>query len=730
MAHLERDVVNRMAVRLDLPLYWTSDANKNGAIDPDEVATLRFYPTYPEWTKDGAFTKEFTKAYTRIERAAKTDAAGIETPDAARQKLVGQELDEAAGALVRNDFRKASEEDRAFVARMLEVARLIDALFTKQTGADVLAKKVPADDPASQSLFRRNGGPECLTPKMEKDPACSAIPGAPKRRVDVYPASLAEDPKFCEKLEKRPDAKKLLDPFVVVREKDGKLSAVPYAEAYKEGMTAVAKELRAAADVVKDPKEEPLRTYLRAAAQSFESNDWRPADEAWSKMSATNSRWYVRVGPDEVYWEPCSQKAGFHLSFARINEGSLAWQQKLSPLQQEMEDSVATLIGEPYKSRKVTFHLPDFIDIVANAGDSRDAIGATIGQSLPNWGPVSAEGRGRTVAMSNLYTDPDSQRVRRMKAESLFSKASMAIYVDDPGPSLLSTILHEATHNLGPSHEYKYQGKTDAMAFGGDLSSMMEELKAQSGALFYIDFGKKKGIISPELARQTYIDSLVWAMNHISRGMWADGKKRKPYSQLAAIHVGFLMDEKVLTWDPEALAANGKDKGAFTVDFDKLPAAAEKLMKTVGAAKATNDKKAAESLSEKYVDGPVVPHKVIAERCLRFPQPSFVYAVDLLPGIVLACRPFPRRGDRRPSRGRRRRWRRRRRRPTASARGSSPTTGAPRARRRSRRRCGSTALCSCSRCSCPSPSCSSRRLRRPRPSSPSGSRSTHRSSPS
>src|SRR5690606_34946801 len=124
--------------------------------------------------------------------------------------------------------------------------------------------------------------------------------------------------------------------------------------------------------------------------------------------------------------------------------------------QQAMEDDVATRIGAPYQARTVTFHLPDFIRIVFNAGDARNAIGATIGQSLPNWGPVASESRGRTVAMSNLYTDADSMKVRRDKAASLLSAAAMADYANDPGISILSTVLHEAMHNLGPSHEYRY----------------------------------------------------------------------------------------------------------------------------------------------------------------------------------------------------------------------------------------------------------------------------------
>jgi hypothetical protein len=294
-----------------------------------------------------------------------------------------------------------------------------------------------------------------------------------------------------------------------------------------------------------------------------------------------------------------------------------------------MEKLLAAHVGAPYKERKVTFHLPDFIDIVINAGDDRDPMGATIGQSLPNWGPVANEGRGRTVAMSNLYTDTDSMKSRRMQAESLIARDSMSPYTDSASPGLLSTILHEATHNLGPAHEYKVKGKTDSQLFGGGLASTMEELKAQSGALWYVDFITRKNIIDGKMASQSYLDSIIWAMNHISRGMYSESGQRKPYSQLAAIQIGFLMDEGAIRFDQEAVAANGTDKGAFVIAYDKLPAAIAKMMKVVGEMKAKGDKAGAEALAKKYVDGTVVPHKLIADRMLRYPKASFVYAIQL-----------------------------------------------------------------------------------------------------
>jgi hypothetical protein len=403
---------------------------------------------------------------------------------------------------------------------------------------------------------------------------------------------------------------------------------VPYTEAYAELMQPVARTLRQAAEAIEaDPSEAALVTYLRAAATAFESNDWEPADEAWSRMSVRNSRWYVRVGPDETYWEPCSLKAGFHLTFARIDQGSIAWQDRLQPIQGDMERALAELAADVYTAREVSFHMPDFIEIVVNAGDDRDAFGATIGQSLPNWGPVANEGRGRTVAMSNLYTDPDSLARRRAQASTMLSPESMARYTDSATPGLLSTILHEATHNLGPAHEYRVAGQTADEAFGGGMASMLEELKAQSGALFYLDWLRERGVLTQAQVEEAYVDSVVWALGHVSRGMYTPTGQRKPYSQLAAIQLGFLLDEGALRWDADAPTAGGAHRGALTLDFARFPAAARALMARVMRIKAAHDREGAEALSARHVDGDTVPQAAVAERWRGFPQATFVYAV-------------------------------------------------------------------------------------------------------
>ncbi len=625
--------LNRLAAELDLPLFWIADSNGDGAVDPDEVATLwGIAAIQPVYVDKGKLTPAFAAAYDamveRMKSGGKT--AGLSEAEQKRRAAVVAELAQGRASLVRTDFRTASDEDKALVDHVAKAAVIIEQIFAKQKGTTGLAAQIPEGDTASRMMFYRNQGPWCEAPLTEKDPNCSALPTPVAKISGLYPASIQKDPKFCEALQARKDQKTLLDTFSVVTGEGAELKASPYNIVYKAEMEAVSRELKAAAAAVTSPSEAPLKAYLSAAAQSFLDNNWVPADEAWAKMNVNNSKWYLRIAPDEVYFEPCSLHAGFHVSFARINQDSIEWQKKLEPVKTEMEGALAKLAGAPYKARNVSFHLPDFIDMILNAGDSRSALGATIGQSLPNVGPVANEGRGRTVAMTNLYTDKDSEAALSEQAKSGFCKASMALISFDPKVATMSTVLHEAAHNLGPAHEYKVKGKPDREIFGGPLSSTLEELKAQTSALYFADWLADKGVLEKKTAELAHARDMVWAFGHISQGMYA-GDKPKPYSQLASIQVGSMLKAGAMTWNAEELAANGKDKGCFELHLAKFPKAIFDLEKKVLEIKGKGDKAAALALKKDMVDDDNDWKRlrgVIQERWLRQPKASFVYAVD------------------------------------------------------------------------------------------------------
>ena len=225
---LPRPDFNRWAVRLNLPIYWVLDKNADKAIDEDEVTSLMFYPTA---------SIALDTAYAQILAASKAPA-----PTDRRLQLLGEDLDAGRATLVWNDLSAAPPEQKEFVGHMLAVGKQVDELYAIMNGSAALASQVPAD-PTSQSAFRRNRGPKCIGPNTEKDPQCSAIPGAPKPVFDIYPAELQADPKFCEALQQHKDHGTLLAPFTVVRGTKEALTAVPITEAYKDRMTAISKEL-------------------------------------------------------------------------------------------------------------------------------------------------------------------------------------------------------------------------------------------------------------------------------------------------------------------------------------------------------------------------------------------------------------------------------------------------------------------------------------------------------
>jgi len=191
-------------------------------------------------------------------------------------------------------------------------------------------------------------------------------------------------------------------------------------------------------------------------------------------------------------------------------------------------------------------------------------------------------------------------------------------------------VLHEATHNLDPSQEYAVRGTPVQKMFGGPIDSMLEELKAQTGGLFYVEMLRSKGMITDVLARQIYLSNVVWALGQSAKGMYTASHERQPYPQRAAIQLGILTEAGALTWDANATAANGQDKGAYIIHLDKMVATADAMMKTVAGIKGRGDKKGIEELIRKYVDGStVVPHAAIEERWAREPRVSLVYSLAM-----------------------------------------------------------------------------------------------------
>ncbi len=549
------------------------------------------------------------------------------SPEDVRRRLVAEELAQGRVTPIVTDLRAASAADREMVRHLIAAAQGIERLYALQNGSYGLDERLPPRDEASAELFRRNQGPWCEAPATRDDPQCAAIPDAPPRSAGVYPWEVQQQPDFCDTLAR--DLPKGMEPFMAVVDIEGTLVAVPYTHRWPDEMDAVAASLRAAAAAA-DPAEEALKAYLLAAADAFTTNDWFAADVAWAAMNQRNSRWFLRVGPDEVYWDPCGAHAGFHLTLARVNQDGLKWQALLEPHKQAIEASIAERAGPPYAARTVGFELPEFIEIVLNAGNARYPTGSTVGQSLPNWGPV-AEAGGRTVAMTNMRTDPESLASLARAQATVWCPESYARWPKAPDAQLFSTVMHEVAHNIGPSHEYAVDGQVDTERFGGPLASMLEELKAQSAAMALPRWLVARDVdVGDPLVGN--MGDLGWALGKIAGGM-VDGQGRSlAYGQLAAIQVGWMLDHGALSWQADLPSASGAETGCLQVHVEALPGAVDALFDEVLRIKSQGDKPAAEALRARYVDEGTTfasLRGVIAQRFAREPASSFTYDILL-----------------------------------------------------------------------------------------------------
>jgi hypothetical protein len=175
------------------------------------------------------------------------------------------------------------------------------------------------------------------------------------------------------------------------------------------------------------------------------------------------------------------------------------------------------------------------------------------------------------------------------------------------------------------------KGKKDDDAFGGPLAATMEELKAQTSALFFTWWLADKKLLTEEEAKQATLRDVVWAFGHISRGMYDGAGRPKAYSQLASIQLGTMMKTGALTWKAEEKAANGSDTGCFEVDLAKWRPSVNDLARRVLMTKGKADKKEAEAMKASFVDAKDewanLRTTVIAERWLRAPKATFVYSV-------------------------------------------------------------------------------------------------------
>jgi hypothetical protein len=510
---------------------------------------------------------------------------------------------------LRVDLSKLPESERRALARLVEAARVMDALFLRQVWAgnepllvELAQDRSPLGQARLAALLRNkgpwdrleHGEPAFLPGVPEKPAAANFYPaGASKEEVERWIAGLA------------PDAKAAATGFftTVRRAPGGGLVAVPYALEYQGDLARAAELLREAAAATADAG---LRRFLEARAQAFVSNDYYASDVAWMQLDAAVE---PTIGPYEVYEDGWfNAKAAFEAFIAVRDDAETAKLQRFAGELQGIEDALP--VDAAMKNPKLGAMAPiRVVNQLFAAGDAAKGV-QTAAYNLPNDERIVREMGSKRVMLKNVQ-EAKFAKVLLPIADVVLGKADRAAVAFDP--FFTHILMHELLHGLGP-HEITVNGrKTTVRAELGDTYSALEEAKADVSGLFALQKLLDEGKLDRAMQRTLYPTFLASAFRSIRFGVG------EAHGRGMALQLSWFLDAGAIAPRPD---------GTFAIDAARMRDAVVSLTREIMTIQGRGDRAAARALLERMA---VVRPEVqrVLERLSGIP-------VDIAPRFVTA----------------------------------------------------------------------------------------------
>ncbi|HTS29892.1 MAG TPA: hypothetical protein VMH81_28670 [Bryobacteraceae bacterium] len=476
-------------------------------------------------------------------------AAAAVMPDLAQLKQMSARF---APVQLKSDESGLSAGDREALPKLVEAAKVLNFVFMDQLwdGDRALYAKLQNDStPIGKErlhYFWLNKGPW-----SDLDAHSAFIPGVPDRKplgANFYPSDLTREQfESWAKSLSAPERQQAEGFFTVIRRNGGKLTAIPYSQAYAADLQKAAGLLREAAALTGNPS---LRRYLALRADAFLSNDYYASDIAWMDLDAPLD---ITIGPYETYNDELfGYKAAFE-AYITIRDDQETGQ--LNTFASRLQDVENNLPIDPrYRNPKLGAAAPiRVVNEVYAAGDGAHGV-RTAAFNLPNDERVVHEKGSKRVMLKNIQEakfestlTPIAARILPKAAQSDLNFHSFFMHI----------LAHELSHGIGP-HQIQVAGRsTTPRQEMKELYSAIEEAKADITGLFMLQYLFDKDLVphTPASERQLYTTFLASAFRSLRFGLTdAHGK-------------GMAMQFNYLS-DKGAFTANSD--GTFAVDFAKV----------------------------------------------------------------------------------------------------------------------------------------------------------------
>ena len=419
-------------------------------------------------------------------------------PAAADEKSEMQKkVEEFAEVTLTTDLSVLSEKERQIIPIFIQIAEIMDDLFWQQTYGDKTILDT-ISDPWMKQFAMINYGPwERLNSNKPFVPGYGEKP----QGACFYPTDMTK-----EEFEALADKEKTSLYTILRRNDEGKLTVVPYHEAYKEQLAKVDSLLGEAIALAENAG---LKKYLTERRKAFQTDKYYDSDIAWMDMKEGLLDFVV--GPIENYEDELFGYKAAYEAFILVKDQK--WSDDLAKFTKMLPELQKNLPCDPKYKKELPGTDSDLnvYDVIYYAGDCNSA-SKTIAINLPNDENVHVKKGTRRLQLKNAMKAKfdnillpiaqlliDDSQIDNVKFDAFFSDVT----------------FHEVAHGLGVKTTTKGESLRKALK---EQYSAWEEGKADILGLYMVQSLIEKGEITNITVEDAYVTFIAGLLRSVRFG--------------------------------------------------------------------------------------------------------------------------------------------------------------------------------------------------------------------
>ncbi|HVJ04465.1 MAG TPA: hypothetical protein VM578_02205 [Candidatus Saccharimonadales bacterium] len=484
-----------------------------------------------------------------------------------------------------------SARDLEMIDKLVDASRHLDSIYWRQSDpyaltlqAQLKGVHTARDQQILRYLFINGGQYDLLDNNRSFITAEPAPPGRGFYPVDATRESVESYASA------HPESRaELYSPYTLVRAMGSDIVGLPYRSAFRAQLIEAAKDLREAAILSDDPD---FAAYLQATAEALLNDDYSKSDQLW--LSLKSPKIDLIFAPYLVYLDQLLGVKNTYSAAILIRDDEES--RKLDLFRQSIPQIQQSLPLDPEdKPAKDAQTSPmEVVDSPFRAGDLLHGYQA-VAASLPPVGPVNA-----TSGVSNTGTKKIFFK-NFMDARVNHIILPIARKLMDPSQSAAPTangyltvvILHEISHDLGPTSA-RVQGRRVSIREAiGPAYSALEEAKADVTGMYGLHWLIEHNVLPREREPDFDASYLAGILRSVRFG------PAEAHARAQLMEFNYLLEKGAITPHAGTLS-RGTARVVFAVDYEKLPTAIASLNKELLEIEATGDRPRAEQWFARY----------------------------------------------------------------------------------------------------------------------------------